>query len=684
MTAVAPIRTRVIGIDVGGTFTDVVLFDAACGRLSVAKVPSTTDNQAIGVMAAIGSLETAPDRLERVAHGTTVSTNALLQHKGAKVALITTKGFRDTIEIGRTRRMLPSLYDPTFVRPPPLVPRPLRFEVAERLAAEGAVLVPLDGGDLEAAVDAIKTAGVSAVAVCFLHAHANPQHERAAADRLKRAFPDLEITTSAEVVSEFREYERFSTTVINATLMPVMSRYISALDTALAAAGCGRRLFTMSSSGGTMDSATACRLPVRMILSGPAGGVAGSLWIAGAIGLQNFITCDMGGTSTDVCLVEGGHASTVTEVAFAGYPIKGLQISINTVGAGGGSLAYVEAGNTLRVGPLSAGAEPGPACYGRGGVEPTVTDANVVLNRIGTSRRLGGHIKIERDRAVRAVSALADRIGVADVRYLAEGIVKIAVSRMASAIREITIEKGHNPSDFALMAFGGAGPMHAVALAEELGISDVVIPVYPGNLSALGLIASDQRYELVCTFLRPLSQLDADSLKSALDAAETKAAALLTERGFGANRVRCDHALDMRYVRQAFEITVALPDRPTSRESLKSAFLATYARQYGHADQASEIEVVNLRTTAIGLTAKPKATPLEAAEGPVAEALLGEVAMRIGGADVNAAVYDREKLPSGQAIAGPAIVEELGATTVVLPGWTCTRDAYGNLRLKMR
>ena len=685
MAATSASRTRVVGIDVGGTFTDVVLFDAITGALSVAKMPSTTANQAVGVMAAIRSVELDCTRLERIAHGTTVSTNALLQHEGARVALITTKGFRDTIEIGRTRRMLPSLYDPTFIRPAPLVPRPLRFEVSERLAADGSVIVPLNAVDLEAGIDGIQAENdVAAVAICFLHAYANPEHERLAATRIQLAAPNLKVTTSAEVVPEFREYERFSTTVINAALMPVMGHYISALDASLTKAGCGGRLLTMSSSGGTMDSEVASRLPVRTILSGPAGGVAGSLWIANAIGLQNFITCDMGGTSTDVCLVEAGQPDTVTEIVFAGYPIKGHQISINTVGAGGGSLAYLESGNILQVGPRSAGAHPGPACYGQGGVEPTVTDANVALNRMDTTRRLGGHIGIDRERAVRAIGALAERVGSTDTSHLAEGIIKLAVARMASAIRQITIEKGRNPSDFVLMAFGGAGPMHATALSEELGIREVVVPLHPGNLSALGLLASDQRYDFVHTFLRMLSKLEAGEIKAALDIAEREAAALLASRGFGSANTRFEHTLDMRYVRQAFEITVALPPRPVTGDALRSSFLSTYERHYGHVDAASEIEIVNLRTTAVGLTDKPRVTPLGEAYGTLADARLGSIDMTVGGESVKASLYDRDLLPCGESVLGPCIIEDLGATTVVPPGWTCERDGWGNLRLRMR
>jgi N-methylhydantoinase A len=672
----------IVGIDVGGTFTDIVLFDPVSGRLEVAKVPSTPANQALGVMTAIRTVESDLCRIGRVAHGTTVSTNALLQRAVARVALVTTAGFGDAIEIGRTRRMLPSQYEPSFVRPPPLVERPLRYEVTERLGATGVPLVALDTSGVEAIAASARAAGALSIAVCFLHSYANPVHERRVAEELARLAPDIAVTISAEVVPEFREYERFSTTIINASLMPVMGRYIAALDRALSEGGCRGELTTMSSSGGTMDAAMACKLPVRTILSGPAGGVAGSLWIARAIGLRKFVTCDMGGTSTDVCLVDDGQPSTTTEIAFAGYPIKGLQISINTVGAGGGSIAYVEAGTILRVGPRSAGADPGPACYGHGGREPTVTDANLCLGRVRESQPLGGHIRLDRKLAAQAIAALAEAVGIDDAARLAEGIVDIAVARMASAIREITVEKGHNPADFALLAFGGAGPMHAAQLAEELGMREVIIPMFPGNLSALGLIATDQRYEFVRTFLRPLGRLDPAEIEALLAAAEAQGRALLAERGFAADHMRFDHALDMRYARQAFEIPVAVVGDAIAREDLRTAFLATYERQYGHADTAAEIEIVNLRTTVIGVTAKPE--PARAASTSIAtpDALIARVPMTVRGVTADTGVYDRGRLPVGGSLAGPAIIEESGATTVLPPGWTASPDAFGNLRLE--
>ncbi|MGQ0663049.1 MAG: hydantoinase/oxoprolinase family protein [Pseudomonadota bacterium] len=671
-----------VGVDVGGTFTDMVLFDAATGRLTVAKVPSTPANQATGVMAGLRALLADPSRLERLVHGTTVSTNALLQRTGAKVALVTTKGFCDTLEIGRTRRMLPSLYDPMFVRPPPLVERPLRHEADERILADGSVLIPLRGDDLAATAVMISDQAAEAVAVCFLHAYANPLHERLAADALARSLPSLHITTSSEVVCEFREYERCSTTVINAYLLPVMDRYLSTLHGALAAAGCEGRLFTMSSSGGTMDIDTVRRLPVRTILSGPAGGVAGSLWAAAAAGLGDCITYDMGGTSTDVCVIESGRAAMVAEIAFAGHPIKGRQISINTVGAGGGSIAFLEAGNILQVGPLSAGAEPGPACYGRGGRDPTVTDANLILGRIGTERLLGGAIRLDPDRAWRALAELGRRLGIDDVARVAEGVVQIAVARMAGAIREITLEKGHNPADFTLVAFGGAGPMHATQVADELGIGEVFVPMFPGHLSAIGLLASDQRHEHVRTFVRRLSALAPGEIETLIGAQEAEGRSLLSRQGMPPECIRFAHALDMRYARQAFEITVDLPPGPPTAAALRAAFLGCYLRHYGHADPKSEIEIVNVRTMSIGVTAKPAPARVRANGHISRAAVTARRAMVVRGERVDGPVYDRDRLAAGMRFSGPAVVEEAGATTVVYPGWTASVDAGGNLRLR--
>ena len=670
----------VAGVDVGGTFTDIVLFDAASGALTVTKVPSTPANQSEGVIRGLESVLDRLDALGRLVHGTTVSTNTILQRSGADLAMVTSEGFGDVLEIGRTRRMLPSLYDPTFVRPPPLVPRPRRFEVAERRAADGSMLVPLDEERLVGIAERIRASGAEAVAVCFLHAWADPGNEVRARDVLAQRLPGTWFTTSSEVVPEFREYERFSTTVINAYLLPVIDRYVKALGTRLDRAGYRGPVLTMSSAGGVMDLDTARTLPVRTILSGPAGGVAGATWIAGSVALEDFITCDMGGTSTDVCLIESGRPAKSTESAFMGYPIKGRQIDINTVGAGGGSIAYVEGGSVLKVGPRSAGADPGPACYGKGGTEPTVTDANVVLGRVG-HRPLGGAIRLDPERARVAVADLATRLGIPEFETMAEGIVRLVVAEMANAIREISIERGYDPARFTLVPFGGAGPMHATQIAAELGMRWVLVPLDPGNLSALGLLVSDQRREHVRTFLASLANLDLDAIVSALGEQERAGREEMQASGEEVLEVRFAHALDMRYARQGFELTVDLAGAPSEPDDVRRAFLEAYARQYGHAHASGDIEIVNLRTTVIGVTPKPRVRRLRHG-GKMADATLPSRDMVVEGKSIPVSVYERERLPVDVEFEGPAVIEEAGATTVMLPGWRGRRDDLGNLRFE--
>ena len=665
-----------VGVDVGGTFTDFAMLDER-GEIALGKVPSTPRDQAVGIVAGLQAVVPELDRLERLVHGTTVSTNALLEGKGGPVGLITTAGFGDAIEIGRTRRMLSSLYDRAFVRPAPLVPRPLRREVSERLAADGSVLVALDEEAVAAAAREL-AASVGSIAVCFLHSWVNPQHERRAAEIARAAAPGAYVTASCDVIPEFREYERFSTTVINAFLLPVMDRYLASLDSALHDAGYGGAFTTMSSAGGTLDVATTRRLPVRTILSGPAGGVAGALWIAQAAGVQRFITCDMGGTSTDVCVVEHGRPALLAETAFAGYPLKGLQFDINTVGAGGGSIAYAEADGILRVGPRSAGADPGPACYGRGGTEPTVTDANLLLGRLGIERRLGGSVELDRARAHTAVARLASTLAM-DVEALAEGIIDLAAARMSGAIRALTVERGRDPSDFTLLPFGGAGAMHACDLAEELGVREVLVPFAPGNLSAVGLLASDLRQELARTYVRALDALGDDELQALIAAQERAGAALPLLAGLPPDRVRFEHAFDMRYARQAFEIAVPVGGARIDVRALREQFLTLYRELYGQADVHGSVEIVTLRTIAVGVTDKPQPRRLAPAQN-VAEPVAFRT-MRLHGADAQVPVYDRARFGAGERFEGAAIVEEDNATTVVLPGWRGRVDGFGNLRI---
>jgi N-methylhydantoinase A len=676
----------IVGIDVGGTFTDLTAVDDATGLVVVTKVPSRPRNEAAAVLDGLAALGIAPRDVRRLVHGTTVGTNAVLERRGAPVAVLTTAGFRDLIEIGRTKRNIPALFVPTFVRPKPVVERKRRFEVTERLAADGSVLVPLDVASVERALDAAVASGAEAIAVCLLHAYLNPSHERIVADIAKGRCPGVPVSGSADVVAEYREFERFSTTVLNAYLQPLMDAYLSGLEQRLRGVGYAHGVLTVASSGGMMTTETARRLPIKTIFSGPAGGVSQACFVGAACGVRDLITYDMGGTSTDVCLVRDLTPLATSDGMVGAFPVKVPQIDMHTVGAGGGSLAWLDLDGSLQVGPRSAGANPGPAAYGLGGTEPTVTDANVVLGRIGTTRRLGGSITLDAARARRAVTDLAARMdGTLTVDALAEGIVRIAVARMTSAIREISIQRGHDPRDFTLIAFGGAGPMHALALADEIGIPRVLVPRHPGNFSALGLLASDIKHDEVRTrvgLLRKRWPLVPELLAEMASGVRRQ----LELEGFEAPQQRLHRTLDLRYRSQAFELNLPLGDETEPGEralaALETAFHREHLAMYGHADETAAIELVNVRLSAYGVVAKP--TPARPADGAGAldAALIERRPVRFDGATHDCPVWERERLPAGAELSGPAIVEEFGATTVVPPGWRGALDVHGNLRLE--
>jgi len=670
----------IVGIDVGGTFTDLTAIDEGTGRVVVTKVPSRPRHEADAVLTGLAALGIAPRDVRRLVHGTTVGTNAVLERRGARVAILTTAGFRDLIEIGRTKRNIPALFVPTFVRPKPVVERKHRFEVVERLAADGSVLVPLDVASVERALDAAVAAGAEAIAVCLLHAYLDPQHEHAIADAAKSRCPGVPLSCSADVVAEYREFERFSTTVLNAYLQPLMDGYLAGLEARLRSTGYAHGVLTVASSGGMMTTETARRLPIKTIFSGPAGGVSQACHVGGAGGVGDLITYDMGGTSTDVCLVRGLTPLATSEGSVGAFPVKVPQIDMHTVGAGGGSIAWLEVDGSLQVGPRSAGAAPGPAAYGQGGTEPTVTDANVVLGRIGTTRRLGGSIALDAARARGAVAGLAARLGgVLGVEALAEGIVRIAVARMTSAIREISIQRGHDPRDFTLVAFGGAGPMHALALAEEIGIPRVLVPRHPGNFSALGLLASDVKHDGVRTRVGLLRERW-PALPAIFADMEASARRQLTLEGFGVEAQRVRRSLDLRYQGQAFELNLELDGAPMA--TVAAAFHRHHETTYGHANPDAAIELVNARLTAYGVVPKPAAERHRSASRALDDALIERRPVWFAGAPHDCPVWERERLPERAVLAGPAIVEEFGATTVVLPGWTGGVDVHGNLRLE--
>ena len=671
----------VVGIDVGGTFTDLTEVDEATGAVRITKVPSTPSDEGQAVLRGLERIAD-PRAVRRIVHGTTVATNAIIQRRGARVALVTTAGFKDLIEIGRTKRNIPALFNPTFVRPKPPVPRPLRFEVGERILHDGSVLRPLDEGEVQRLCEAIRPCGPQAFAVCLLFSYVNPAHEQRVAEALGRAFPGVPVSMSSEVVPEYREFERFSTTVFNAYIRPLMERYLESLEKKLLASGYPPGVLTVGGSGGALTVDTARRLPIKTIASGPAGGVSQAIFVARGTGVPDLITYDIGGTSTDVCLINGFAPSLTTETLLAGFPVKTPQIDIKSVGAGGGSIAWVDIDGSLQVGPQSAGAEPGPACYGRGGREATVSDANLTLGRLSATRSLGGAITPDPALAAQAIARLAERLGGFDELRLAEGIIRIMVARTVSSIREITIQRGYDPRDFALMAFGGAGGMHAIPTAEELGIARIIVPRFPGNFSALGVAASDIKHDAVRTHLTRLTDDALPALRAVFAELRAAAARQLQDDGFGPADTRWACSLDLRYVGQAFELNLPVELDTLTVEGAARAFHTRHLQTYGHANEDAAVELVNARLTAFGVVTKPPLARYRSPSRELADALGEKRPVYFDGGFATCPVYERERLPEDTRLDGPAVVEEFGSTTVVFPGWQAQVDEFGNLLLE--
>lgn len=651
-----------LGIDVGGTFTDLVALSE--GTLVTAKVPSTPRDQSEGVMGAIEAAEVDAASVGALAHGMTVATNALLERRGARTALVTTEGFRDVLEIARQNR--PSLYDLAADRPPPLVPRDLRFTVKERMGPRGEV-EPLDEESLRETVEALKGSGVQAVAVCLLFAFAHPEHERRIGEALRAELPDVHVSLSSEVLPEFREYERFSTTAADAYLGPKLAAYLKNLAGKAADAGVPAPLI-MQSSGGVVPVEDAAADAAGCVLSGPAGGVVGAAHVGALGGYEDLLTFDMGGTSTDVAPIIGGEAQTTTETVVAGVPIKLPMVDVHTVSAGGGSVAWADAGGALRVGPHSAGAEPGPAAYGKGGEEPTVTDANLSLGYLADGARLGGEVVLDRRLSEGALVSLGEKLGL-DEEGTALGIVRVANAEMVRALRVISVERGLDPREFALLAFGGAGGMHACALAEELGMGTVIFPRAGGVLSALGLAISDLRRDYVRPYLVPLDDMDAREYEERYREMEAAAAEDLEGPEHG-------RRADLRYGGQSFELTVDA-DAPGK---LADRFHAAHEGRYGYKMEDEPVELVNLRLVATVPVEKPELDEPEPSGG----AEPGRREANFDGEWREVPVLDREAMGKGTAVEGPAIVEFREATCVVRPGWAGTVDGVGNLVLERR
>ncbi|MEM9223095.1 MAG: hydantoinase/oxoprolinase family protein [Pseudomonadota bacterium] len=653
----------IIGIDVGGTFTDLTVYDPGTGAVEAVKAPSVSAAPDEGVLAALQKADVDLRSVATIVHGTTVATNALLERRGARAALVTTSGFRDVIELGRTTRMVPNtLYDPYFVRTPPLIPRRDRHTIAERIGGDGAVEDPLDETQVNQLADALEEAGVESVAIGFLNAYANPVHEAAAATIFRRRFDHVSV--SHEVLNEIREYERFSTTVINAYLQPLVGTYTQRLVGALRERGYTGPFLTIASNGGLLGDERVCDFPVRTILSGPAAGIAAAHHLTRELGIENYVTYDMGGTSSDVALVAGGRWPMKRETVLEGIMIKVPQLAIHTVGAGGGSLAHVDEGGSVFVGPRSAGSRPGPACYGRGGTEPTVTDANVVLGRIGDGQALGDSLKIDRSAADVAVRGLGDLAGL-DGDAGAAGIIDLAVTKMSGAVHEISLARGYDPRDLVLVPFGGAGPLHACLIADQLGIPKVLIPPLPGAFSAFGGLCAqlfEERQETVlvkldekgCTHLRGRAAFFEDELRSTLSA-----------DGFDPSRLDIRIELDARYVGQSHELTVTVADLDTT-SAIRTPFETEFQRQFGRLDTDRAVQIVNLRVIA-SVRANPPLFSSMKTEKPAG--LDGRYDQQRASASSKLPVHLRHQIPVDASIAGPAIIREMTATTFVPEGW---------------
>jgi N-methylhydantoinase A len=656
-----------LGVDVGGTFTDAALLDGE--RLHTAKVPSTPDDQSRGVIAAIDQVldraGAAPAAVDGFTHGMTVGTNALLEEHGARTALVATRGFADLLEIGRQNR--PSLYHPCRGRPRPLVDRDLRFEAAERIGSAG-VIEELANEEVDGLVERLRASGAKSIAVCLLFAFSDPSHERRVASALRDALPDVHVSASHEVLPAFREYERFSTTVIDAYLSPLLGRYLTRLVDACRDRGIPEPE-VMRSSGGTASAAEAAQAGAWSVLSGPAGGAVGAALLARASGDHDAIGIDMGGTSCDVCVVDAGEVRRTDSREIEGRPIQLPMVDVHTVGAGGGSIAWRDAGGALRVGPRSAGAEPGPACYGRGGTEPTVTDANLLLGYLSSDSDLAGGVALDTDAAQESIAALGGKLGL-DGTETAEGIVRVANQEMTRALRVVTVERGVDPRGYALLPFGGAGPMHAAALAAELEISRIVCPRASGVLSALGLIAAGHRRDTARTVLLAGDQLSAERIAG-------EVAALSEPLRAGMEGAEIEVVYELRYRGQAFELPVPGPPGPDPAQ-LAEDFAAEHEARYGYRDPEGELELVTIRVSAVEPGPEPR--PRAAAGDNLVE---GERDARFGGSWVGTSVL-RGDPGAGVRAEGPCVFELPEATLVLPPGWTASVDETGTITADAR
>lgn len=671
-----------LGIDTGGTFTDVALLDENKNEIYITKVSSTPENpnQAVvrGMEKIIKEKNIDPTQVRFFIHGTTVATNALLEKKGASSALITTRGFADVLHIGRQER--PNIYDNKVRRPNPLIPRYLRFEVEERLDHKGHVLSELKEKEVEKIASKLTAEGVKSVAVCLLHSYKNPVHEKKIKEIMEGR--NFYITLSSDILPEFREYERMSTTVINAYVMPIMNRYIEILESELKKYHLKSHLYIMQSNGGVITAQDAREVSARTVLSGPAGGTLGSSYTSHLLDRPNVLSLDMGGTSADISLIYNGKPEFTTQSIIGGYPINLPMIQINTIGAGGGSIAWLDAGGALRVGPESAGAEPGPVCYNRGGVEPTVTDANMLLGRLSPEYILGGEMRVVYEKAIDVIKEKVATPLNLSIYEAAEGIIKVINANMIRGIRVVSIEKGYDPREFSLIAFGGAGPLQAAELAKEMDINEVIIPLYPGISSAIGMLTADVRHDYVQTKVKPLATITVEEIEEIFSHMMEEAYQNLRKDGFTEENLEFRPFVDLRYSKQAYELTIPVNDRKitsSTLDKLTANFHSTHHKTYGyHREGHDEVELVNVRLISTGLLPRLKLSRGKVEERKVCRSSIKREVYFSGGFQTTS-IFQRNELENGHVVEGPAVIEQLDTTTLILPGQKGIIDEFSNI-----
>jgi N-methylhydantoinase A len=677
-----------IGVDVGGTFTDFTVFGGPDGKVSFFKVPSTPHDPSEAIQAGlkqiIEALELDPKDISQLGHGTTVATNMIIERRGVTTGLLTTKGFRDALEVGRQVR--PSLYDYSVRKPEPLVERVNRLEVDERLDSHGDVVDPLNHAQLDGAVETLRRNRVKSVAICFMHSYRNPAHEEAAKGAVQRLMPDVFVSVSSEVLPEFREYERMSTTVLNAYVGPRMQTYLDQFLARVRDLGIAAEPYTIHSNGGLLSARTVAQFPVRTCLSGPAAGVVGAAVIGAAVGARELVTFDVGGTSTDVSLIKDGRPLFTSNRTVADYPVKSPMIDIHVIGAGGGSIGWIDDAGALKVGPRSAGAVPGPAAYDRGGTEATLTDANIVMRRLNPTALLRGQMPISFANAYAVIEEHIARPFGLSVEEAAHGMVRIANANMSRAIRSVSTERGHDLSSFALFAFGGAGALHGAEVAQECGIATIIVPQEPGTMCARGVLLSPLSFDFVRSEITPATPERWPRVCELFDDMRACGTAWLQ-----AERVAREHrifrlVIDARYLGQNHEVVVPMDTvAPNGLDTFLEAFRVAHEQEYGYVIPERPVEIVNCRLQALGEVPRAPLRP-SVGKASVDEALIEQREVYFGGAQgwISTNVYDRDLLPGAAIVKGPAIVEEMSSTTLVLPGQTAELDRAGNIVVRAR